>query len=92
MAIVKPFIDSQRFASTIGDGTIEVDNRTFVFADTTADAGLTAFPTSFVSYNLYLNGILQLDTESTFDGTTLTIIDGNLQNAGVPVLLECIVN
>ncbi|MFC0472263.1 DUF4183 domain-containing protein [Halalkalibacter kiskunsagensis] len=92
MAIVKPFIDSQRFASTIGAGTVDVDDRTFVFADTTPDTGLTAFPTVFASYNLYINGILQLDTESTFDGTTLTIIDGNLQNAGVPILLECTVN
>ncbi|MFC7063162.1 DUF4183 domain-containing protein [Halobacillus seohaensis] len=92
MAIIKPFLDSERFASTIGDGTIAVDDLTFVFADTTPDTGLTAFPTSYVSYNLYLNGIPQLDGDSTFDGTTLTILDGASQNAGVPVMIEFTVN
>ncbi|UTR14756.1 DUF4183 domain-containing protein [Salipaludibacillus sp. LMS25] len=92
MAIIKPFLDTQRFAATIGDGTPDDDNVDFVFADTTPDAGLTAFPTVFASYNLYVNGVLQLDAESTFDGTTLTIIDGNLQNAGVPITIEFLVN
>jgi len=94
MAIIKPFIASRRFASTIVSGT--GTGATFAIAATafTDDAGVaaTAFPASPSYYNLYINGVLQLGNTSTATTTTLTIPGGDVLDPATPVLVEFVVN
>lgn len=94
MAIIKPFITSVRFVSTIGAGT--GTGATFAIAATAFnnDAGVaaTAFPSTFAYYNLYVNGILQQGNTSSVTTTTITIPDGDAENGGTPVTVEFVVN
>ncbi|MFD3449420.1 DUF4183 domain-containing protein [Microbacteriaceae bacterium 4G12] len=94
MAIIKPFVASRRFNSTIGVGT--GTGATFNIAATafSNDAGTaaTAFPSSFAYYNLYLNGQLQPAINSSVTATAITIPDGDALDPGVPVTVEFVVN
>ncbi|GEB31845.1 MULTISPECIES: DUF4183 domain-containing protein [Brevibacillus] len=94
MPIIKPFMTSLRFNSTIGAGT--GTGATFAIAATafSTDAGTaaTAFPSTFAYYNLYINGVLQPGGTSTVTTSTLTIPDGDAENDGVSVLVEFVVN
>lgn len=93
MAIIKPYLGSVRFASTIGVGT--GTGATFAIAATTFtdDTGVTAtaFPGSFAYYNLYINGALQLGDTSTVTTSALTIPGGDVLNGNIPVLVEFVV-
>ncbi|WNC14105.1 DUF4183 domain-containing protein [Brevibacillus brevis] len=94
MAIIKPFITSARFNSTIGLGT--GTGATFAIAATAfnTDAGTaaTAFPSTFAYYNLYVNGVLQPGNTSTITTTAITIPDGDAENGGTPVCVEFVIN
>ncbi|WP_289139636.1 DUF4183 domain-containing protein [uncultured Brevibacillus sp.] len=94
MAIIKPFITSVRFHSTMGTGT--GTGATFAIAATAfnndAGAAATAFPSTFAYYNLYINGVLQQGNTSTVTTSTLTIPDGDAENGGTPVTVEFVVN
>ncbi|OPA76605.1 hypothetical protein BVG16_15590 [Paenibacillus selenitireducens] len=94
MAIIKPFLTSSRFDSTIGAGT--GTGATFAIAATAFDndAGVvaTAFPSAFAYYNLYINGVLQQGSTSTITTTTITIPNGDAENAGTPVTVEFVIN
>ncbi|CAG9613124.1 hypothetical protein BACCIP111899_02319 [Bacillus rhizoplanae] len=94
MAIIKPYLAGKRFNSTIGVGT--GTGATFnilatAFSDDTG-AAATAFPASFAYYNLYLNAQLQLANTSTVTTTAITIPGGDVLDAGVPVMIEFVVN
>lgn len=93
MPIIKPFMTSLRFNSTIGAGTDT--GATFAIAATVfsthAGTAATAFPSTF-AYNLYINGVLQPEGTSTVTTSTLTIPDGDAENDGVSVLVEFVVN
>ncbi|OPA76705.1 hypothetical protein BVG16_16170 [Paenibacillus selenitireducens] len=94
MAIIKPFLTSARYTSTIGVGTGV--GPAFAIAATAFDndAGVaaTAFPSTFVYYNLYINGILQQGNTSTITTTAITIPNGDAENAGTPVTVEFVIN
>ncbi|MFP3392088.1 DUF4183 domain-containing protein [Brevibacillus sp. SIMBA_040] len=94
MPIIKPFITSVRFNSTMGTGT--GTGATFAIAATAfnndAGAAATAFPSTFAYYNLYINGVLQQGNTSTVTTTTITIPDGDAENGGTPVTIEFVVN
>ncbi|MCM3145008.1 DUF4183 domain-containing protein [Brevibacillus sp. MER 51] len=94
MPIVKPYLTSLRFTSTMGAGT--GTGATFAIAATafTTDAGAaaTAFPGSFAFYNLYINGVLQAGNTSTITATAITIPDGDVENGGTPIVVEFVVN
>jgi len=94
MPIIKPFITSVRFNSTMGTGT--GTGATFAIAATAfnndAGAAATAFPSTFAYYNLYINGVLQQGNTSTVTTTTITIPDGDAENGGTPVTVEFVVN
>ncbi|WP_152394236.1 DUF4183 domain-containing protein [Paenibacillus guangzhouensis] len=94
MAIIKPFMASRRFTSTIASGT--GTGPTFAIAATafTDDTGVaaTAFPASPSYYNLYINGVLQQGNTSTATTTTLTIPGGDVLDPATPVLVEFVVN
>ncbi|MGG1658839.1 DUF4183 domain-containing protein [Brevibacillus sp. NRS-1366] len=94
MPIIKPFITSVRFNSTMGTGT--GTGATFAIAATAfnndAGAAATAFPSTFAYYNLYINGVLQQGSTSTVTTTTITIPDGDAENGGTPVTVEFVVN
>lgn len=94
MPIIKPFITSVRFNSTIGAGT--GTGATFAIAatafNTDAGAAATAFPSTYAYYNLYLNGVLQPGSTSTVTTTAITIPDGDAENGGTPVIVEFVIN
>ncbi|TRY25244.1 DUF4183 domain-containing protein [Brevibacillus sp. LEMMJ03] len=94
MPIIKPFMTSLRFTSTIGAGT--GTGATFAIAATAfnddAGAAATAFPSSFAFYNLYINGVLQPGNTSTVTTTSITIPDGDAENPATPVIVEFVVN
>lgn len=94
MPIIKPFMTSLRFYSTIGAGT--GTGATFAIAATAFndDEGVaaTAFPSTFAYYNLYINGVLQPGNTSTISTTTITIPDGDAENGGTPVIVEFVIN
>lgn len=94
MPIVKPYLNSKRYTSTIGDGT--GTGATFAIAATafTDDSGAaaTAFPSSYGYYNLLINGILQTADTSTVTTTAITIPGGDALEAGVPVIVEFVIN
>lgn len=94
MAIVKQFMDAERFVATIGDGTGTGAGFNILATDFTDDTGAaaTAFPTAPAYYNLYLNGVLQTADTSSLTTTEITIPDGDTLNSGVPVIVECVVN
>lgn len=93
MPIQKPFVGSRKFTTTIAAGT--GTGATFAIAATafTNDAGAaaTAFPASFSTYILFLNGMIQTADTSTVTTTTLTIPDGDLLDPAIPVTVEFIV-
>ncbi|MDT3416426.1 MULTISPECIES: DUF4183 domain-containing protein [Brevibacillus] len=94
MPIIKPFMTSLRFTSTIGAGT--GTGATFAIAATAFNddtgAAATAFPSSFAFYNLYINGVLQPGNTSTVTTTSITIPDGDAENPATPVIVEFVVN
>ncbi|MED4783967.1 DUF4183 domain-containing protein [Brevibacillus choshinensis] len=94
MPIIKPFVTSLRFNSTMGTGT--GTGATFAIAatafDNDAGTAATAFPSSFAYCNLYINGVLQQGSTSTITTTTITIPDGDAENGGTPVTVEFVVN
>lgn len=94
MAIIKPFLASRRFASTIGSGT--GTGATFAIAATTftddTGATATAFPGSFAYYNLYINSMIQTGDTSTITTTEITIPGGNVLDPATPVIVEFVVN
>lgn len=94
MAIIKPFLMSLRFNATMANGT--GTGPTFAIAANTfttdAGAAATAFPSTFVYYNLYINGMLQQGDTSTVSTTAITIPNGDAENGGVPVTVEFVVN
>ncbi|CAI8939691.1 DUF4183 domain-containing protein [Brevibacillus sp. IT-7CA2] len=94
MPITKPFMTSLRFTSTMGAGT--GTGATFAIAATAfvndAGAAATAFPGSFAFYNLYINGVLQSGSTSTVTTTAITIPDGDVENAGTPLIVEFVIN
>ncbi|MFD0772219.1 DUF4183 domain-containing protein [Bacillus sp. CGMCC 1.60114] len=94
MAIIKPYLASKRFNSTIGAGTGTGATFNILATAFTTDAGTaaTAFPASFAYYNLYLNGQLQPGDTSTVTTTAITIPGGDALDAGVPVMIEFVVN
>ncbi|WP_429842352.1 DUF4183 domain-containing protein [Brevibacillus sp. FIR094] len=94
MPIIKPYLASLRFTSTMGAGT--GTGAAFAIAATsfTTDAGAaaTAFPGTFAFYNLYVNGVLQAGNTSSITTTAITIPNGDAENASVSVLVEFVVN
>ncbi|MFF0830507.1 DUF4183 domain-containing protein [Brevibacillus sp. NPDC003359] len=94
MPIIKPYLASLRFTSTMGAGT--GTGATFSIAATTftndAGAAATAFPGTFAFYNLYINGVLQPGNTSTITTTAITIPGGDAENVGTPVVVEFVVN
>lgn len=94
MAIIKPFIASRRFNSTISNGTGTGATFNILATACTNDAGAaaTAFPSSFAYYNLYLNGQLQPGGDSSVTTTAITIPGGDALDPGVPVMIEFVVN
>ena len=94
MAIIKPFMASRKFSSTIGAGT--GTGATFAIAATafTDDAGApaTAFPGSFAYYVLYINAQPQTADTSTITTTTITIPGGDVLDPATPILIEIVVN
>ncbi|MED3575878.1 DUF4183 domain-containing protein [Cytobacillus praedii] len=94
MPIVKPFMASRKFTSTIEAGT--GTGPTFAIAATafTDDTGAaaTAFPSSFAYYVLYLNAQIQTADTSTITTTTLTIPGGDVLDPATPVFVEMVVN
>lgn len=94
MAIVKPFMAAKRFTSTAGSGT--GTGATFNIAATSFndDTGVaaTAFPTSPVYYNLYVNGMIQAGNTSTVTTTAITIPNGDKLDPSTPVIVEFVVN
>ncbi|OJF17777.1 MAG: hypothetical protein A6D91_09940 [Bacillaceae bacterium G1] len=94
MPFIKPFIASARFYATIGDGT--GTGATFAipataFVDDEGNA-VTAFPTSYAYYNLYINAMLQLSNASTLSASEITIPDGDTLHPATPVVVEIVVN
>ena len=94
MAIIKPYLASKRFNSTIGAGTGTGATFNILATAFTTDTGTaaTTFPASFAYYNLYLNGQLQPGDTSTVTTTAITIPGGDALDAGVPVMIEFVVN
>ncbi|WKB35354.1 DUF4183 domain-containing protein [Terrilactibacillus sp. S3-3] len=94
MPIVKPFVASRKFASTIGAGT--GTGATFAIAATTftddSGAAAAAFPSSFAYYVLYINGMLQTADVSTVTTTAITIPGGDALDPADPVTVEFVVN
>jgi hypothetical protein len=94
MPILKPFMTSLRYTSTIGAGT--GTGATFAIAATAflddTGAAATAFPASFSFYNLYINGVLQPGVNSTVTTTTITIPDGDTLNPAIPLIVEFVIN
>ncbi|MCP1122557.1 DUF4183 domain-containing protein [Bacillus sp. 3103sda1] len=90
MPIIKPFFASKRYNSTIGAGTGIGSTFTILATDFKDDTGAaaTAFPASFVYYNLYLNGQLQPAINSSVTKTAITIPSGDILDRGVPVMIE----
>jgi hypothetical protein len=93
LAIIKPFIASRRFNSTIASGT--GTGATFnilatAFTDDTG-AAATAFPTSPAYYDLYINGILQEGATSTATTTAITIPNGDTLDPANPVTVAFVV-
>ncbi|WP_332238706.1 DUF4183 domain-containing protein [Sporolactobacillus sp. KGMB 08714] len=93
MAIVQSFIASRKFVSTLSSGT--GTGAAFAIAATsfTNDTGatITAFPSAFAYYNLYINGVLQTANTSTLSTASITIPDGDTLDGATPVLVELIV-
>lgn len=94
MAIVTPYQNSRRFASTFGSGTGTGATFAIAATDFTDDAGAsaTAFPGIYNYYNLFVNGILQTADTSSVTTTAITIPDGDLLDAGVPVAVQFVVS
>ncbi|PHA02517.1 hypothetical protein COE51_02690 [Bacillus pseudomycoides] len=94
MAIIKPYLAGKRFNSTIGAGTGTGVTFNILATAFSNDAGIaaTAFPRSFAYYNLYLNGQLQPGNTSIVTTTAITIFNGDVLDAGVPVMIEFVVN
>lgn len=94
MAIIKPYLVGKRFNSTIGAGTGTGATFNILATACSDDAGAaaTAFPASFAYYNLYLNGQLQPGNTSSVTTTAITIPGGDALDAGVPVMIEFVVN
>lgn len=94
MAIIKPFIASRRFISTIGAGT--GTGAGFTIAATTfindAGAAATAFPGSFAYYNLFINAMIQEGNTSTVTTTAITIPNGDALDPATPVIVKFVVN
>ncbi|UED76232.1 DUF4183 domain-containing protein [Brevibacillus sp. DP1.3A] len=94
MPIIKSYLTSLRFTSTMSAGT--GTGAAFAIAATafTTDTGAaaTAFPSTFAFYNLYVNGVLQAGNTSTISTTAITIPDGNAENGGTPIVVEFVVN
>ncbi|WP_085994239.1 DUF4183 domain-containing protein [Oceanobacillus senegalensis] len=93
MPIVRPFLGSRKFVSTIGAGTgtgeaFEIDATSFT-DDTGAAA--TAFPLPSY-YILYINGMVQTTDVSTISTTAITIPDGDTLDGATPVIVEIVVN
>jgi hypothetical protein len=93
LPIVRPFMASRKFVSTIGAGTGTGATFAIDVAAFTDDAGAaaTAFPTP-TYYVLYLNGVIQTADVSTLTTTTLAIPDGDTLDGATPVVLEIVVN
>ncbi|RIJ66939.1 DUF4183 domain-containing protein [Rummeliibacillus sp. POC4] len=94
MAIVKPFIASRKFISTIGAGTVATNDVTFANTDFTDDTGGTStFPSSPPIVNLYVNGVLQTnDTLTGISTTAVTIVGGAVLDPATPITLEFVIN
>ncbi|SFI71279.1 MULTISPECIES: DUF4183 domain-containing protein [unclassified Bacillus (in: firmicutes)] len=94
MAIIKPFMTSRRFNSTISAGTGAGATFNILATACTNDAGgaATAFPSSFAYYNLYLNGQLQAAGDSSVTTAAITIPNADALDPGVPVTIEFVVN
>ncbi|WP_315115556.1 DUF4183 domain-containing protein [uncultured Clostridium sp.] len=94
MAIIKPYLNSKRYYSTISAGT--GTGATFAIAATasTDDTGATAtaFPSSFAYYNLFINGIMQTADTSTVTTTAITIPGGDVLDGGTPVMVQFVIN
>ncbi|MCQ2010195.1 MAG: DUF4183 domain-containing protein [Sporolactobacillus sp.] len=94
MPIVKPFMASRKFTSTLGGGT--GTGATFAvtatsFTDDTG-AAATAFPSSFAYYELYINGVIQTSDTSTVTTTAITIPDGDTLDGATPITVAFVVN
>jgi hypothetical protein len=94
MAIIKPFIASRRFGSTIGAGTGTGAGFTIAVTTFTNDAGAvaTAFPGSFAYYNLYINAMIQEGDTSIVTTAAITIPNGDALDPATPVIVEFVVN
>jgi hypothetical protein len=81
MAIIKPFIASRRFDSTVGAGT-GVGAAYNILA--------TAFPVP-TYYNLYINSMIQEGDTSTISTTAITIPGGDAVDPATPIIVEVVV-
>ena len=93
MPIIRPFMASRKFVSTIGDGTGTGPTFTIPVANFLDDTGVaaTAFPVP-TYYVVYLNGVIQTADVSTITTTTLNIPDGDTLDPATPVAVEIVVN
>lgn len=93
MPIIKPFLASRRFASTIVSGTGTGATFAIAAVEFTNDAGTaaTAFPSNFAYYNLYINGVMQQGDASTVTTTAITIPGGDVLDPATPLTIVFVV-